>query len=103
VCFNVILLSFRSLCQFYGFIDNNDIEKVCYIVRQCVMCCFYFLRRVLGVYVYSNVGWHLTHQIAAGGLFFVCSFLIAVEFSIAPNPFRAQYLLIIYQGGYRVS
>jgi hypothetical protein len=43
---NVILLSFRSLCEFYGFINNDDIEKVCCILKQYVICCFYFLRRV---------------------------------------------------------
>jgi len=41
----------------------------------------------------------LTHEVAAGGLFFVRRFLIVIEFLIAPKRFGAQQLLIIHRGG----
>lgn len=47
----------------------------------------------------ADVKWHLTHEVAAGGLFFVCRFLIVIELLIAPKRFGAQHLLIIHRGG----
>lgn len=43
----------------------------------------------------TDVRWHLTHEIAAGGLFFVPSFVIVIELLMAPKRFGAQHLLII--------
>ena len=60
---------------------------------------FLFLETSIRCIFIADVRWHLTHEVAAGGLFFVRGFFIVTQFLMASKRFRAQHLLIIHGGG----